>query len=145
MKVPFIELDREIERETGMAVPEIFALYGQAGYRRTERRCLERVLRDHERAVITVGGGLVAQQDTYDTLLSQCYTVWVRATPEEHMARVVAQGDLRPMAGNDEAMADLQRILDAREPLYRRADGVVDTSGANPEQSFEHLRRLVGA
>ena len=141
---PFVELDREVERETGMPVSEIFALYGQAGYRRTEKRTLERVLRDNERAVISVGGGLVAQQDTYDFLLSSCYTIWVRANPEEHMARVIAQGDLRPMAGNDEAMDDLKRILDAREPLYSRADGVVDTSGAGIDESFAALRRLLG-
>ena len=141
---PFVELDREVERETGMPVSEIFALYGQAGYRRTEKRTLERVLRDNERAVVSVGGGLVAQQDTYDFLLSSCYTIWVRANPEEHMARVIAQGDLRPMAGNDEAMDDLKRILEAREPLYSRADGVVDTSGASIDESFAAVRRLLG-
>lgn len=143
LRVPFIELDREVEAETGMPVSEIFALYGQAGYRRTERRTLDRVVRENERAVISVGGGLVAQQDTYDFLLASCYTVWVRANPEEHMARVIAQGDLRPMAGNDEAMEDLKRILEAREPLYRRADGEIDTSGDEPEQSFGKLRRLI--
>lgn len=144
MRASFVELDREIERETGMPVSEIFALYGQAGYRRAERRTLERVLKDNERAVLSVGGGLVAQPDTYDYLLSNCYTVWVRANPEDHMARVVAQGDLRPMAGNDEAMDDLKRILDARDALYGRADATVDTSGELPDQSFAKLRRLVG-
>ncbi len=141
--VTFVELDREIERDTGMPVAEIFALYGQAGYRRTERRTLERVVRDHERAVISVGGGLVAQQDTYDYLLTHCFTVWVRANPEDHMARVIAQGDLRPMAGNDEAMDDLKRILEARQSLYGRADGTVDTSGETADQSFSKLRRLI--
>lgn len=141
--VPFIELDHEIERDTGMPASEIFALYGQAGYRRIERRTLERVIQNNERAVISVGGGVVAQPESYDMLLSNCLTVWVKAQPEEHMARVMAQGDLRPMAGNDEAMEDLKRILEARESLYVRADAVVDTSGETMDQSFTKLRKLV--
>lgn len=143
MGVAFIELDREIERETGMPASELFALYGQAGYRRIEQRTLERVIRDNERGVISVGGGVVAQQETYDMLLSNCLTVWVKAQPEEHMARVMAQGDLRPMAGNDEAMEDLKRILEAREPLYAKADTVIDTSGETVDESFMKLRQLV--
>jgi len=140
---PFVELDREIESETGMPTSEIFALYGQAGYRRVERRCLERVLRERERAVLCVGGGIVAQPETYDYLLSHCYTIWLSASPEEHMARVVAQGDLRPMAGNDEAMEDLRQILEARHSLYSKADQVLDTSGKSPEQSFQELQQLL--
>lgn len=143
MGAPFIELDREIERETGMPASELFALYGQAGYRRIEQRTLERVIRDHERAVISAGGGIVAQTETYDMLLSNCLTVWVKAAPEEHMARVMAQGDLRPMAGNDEAMEDLKRILEAREPLYAKADTVIDTSGETVDESFVKLKQLV--
>ncbi|MDO9596311.1 MAG: helix-turn-helix transcriptional regulator [Azoarcus sp.] len=143
MGVPFIELDREIERETGMPARELFALYGQAGYRRIEHRTLERLFREQSKGVISVGGGAVAQPETYDLLLSNCLTVWVKAQPEEHMARVLAQGDLRPMAGNDEAMEDLKRILDARESLYAKADTVVDTSGETVEQSFLKLRQLV--
>lgn len=141
--MPYVELDREIEQETGIPSREIFALYGQSGYRRIEKRTLERVLRDHPRAVISVGGGVVAQPESFDMLLAQCMTVWVRATPEEHMARVLAQGDLRPMAGNDEAMEDLKRILDARLPLYAKADTVLDTTGETVEQSFTKLRQLV--
>lgn len=143
LSVPFIELDREIERETGMPASELFALYGQAGYRRIEHRVLERVLRDHERAVISVGGGVVSQQETYDLLLGNCFTIWVKAQPEEHMARVMAQGDLRPMAGNEEAMEDLRRILKAREPLYAKADTVIDTSGETVEESFMKLKQLI--
>ncbi|HEX5394394.1 MAG TPA: helix-turn-helix transcriptional regulator [Rhodocyclaceae bacterium] len=143
MGAPFIEIDKEIERETGMPVEEIFALYGQAGYRRAEKRTLERVLRENERGVISVGGGIVSQSETYDLLLSSCFTVWVKAQPEEHMARVMAQGDLRPMAGNDEAMEDLKRILDAREPLYRKADTTLDTTGDTAESSFQKLKQLV--
>jgi XRE family aerobic/anaerobic benzoate catabolism transcriptional regulator len=141
--MPFIELDREIEKETGIPSREIFALYGQSGYRRIEKRTLERVIRDHPRAVLSVGGGVVAQPETYELLLSHCLTVWVKAQPEEHMARVMAQGDLRPMAGNDEAMEDLKRILGAREALYAKADTVLDTSGETADQSFIKLRQLV--
>lgn len=141
--MPFIELDREIEKETGIPSREIFALYGQSGYRRIEKRTLERVLRDNPRAVVSVGGGVVSQPESFDMLLAQCMTVWVRATPEEHMARVLAQGDLRPMAGNDEAMEDLKRILEARLPLYAKADTVLDTTGETVEQSFIKLRQLV--
>ncbi|MBI3150222.1 MAG: helix-turn-helix transcriptional regulator [Betaproteobacteria bacterium] len=141
--LPFVELDREIESETGMPTSEIFSLYGQAGYRRVERRCLERILKERDRAVLCVGGGIVAQPETFDFLLSHCYTIWLRATPEEHMARVVAQGDLRPMAGNDEAMEDLRQILEARYPLYNKADQVLDTSGRSVEQSFQELQELL--
>ncbi|NMG66703.1 helix-turn-helix domain-containing protein [Azoarcus indigens] len=143
--MPFIELDREIEKDTGMPASELFALYGQSGYRRIEKRALERVIRDHDRAVISVGGGVVAQPETYEMLLSNCLTVWVKAQPEEHMARVMAQGDLRPMAGNDEAMEDLKRILEARESLYARADTVLDTSGETVEESFLKLRQFVAS
>ena len=143
MGVPFIEIDKEIERETGMPVEEIFALYGQAGYRRAEKRTLERVLREHERGIFSVGGGIVSQQDTYDYLLSCCFTVWVKAQPEEHMARVLAQGDFRPMAGNDEAMEDLKRILEARESMYRKADTALDTTGETVDASFTKLKQMV--
>lgn len=143
--VPFVELVSEIEREIGMPVSEVFSLYGQAGYRRLEKRTLERVLKEHERAVFSVGGGIVSQGDTYDLLLSSCYTVWLKARPEEHMARVIAQGDLRPMAGNDEAMDDLRHILEARESLYGKADSHLDTSGASEEDTFYRLRQLVSA
>lgn len=141
--MPFIELDREIEKETGIPGREIFSLYGQSGYRRIEKRTLERVLRDNPRAVISVGGGVVSQPESFEMLLAQCLTVWVKAAPEEHMARVMSQGDLRPMAGNDEAMEDLKRILEARLPLYAKADTALDTTGETVEQSFTKLRQLV--
>jgi XRE family transcriptional regulator, aerobic/anaerobic benzoate catabolism transcriptional regulator len=137
---PFIELDHEIEKDTGMPLAEIFSLYGQSGYRAIEKRTLERVLREHDRAVLSVGGGVVSENETYDYLLSHCYTIWIKAQPEEHMSRVIAQGDFRVMAGSDQAMEDLRRILEAREPLYRKADMFLDTSGDSPEQSFGKLR-----
>ena len=143
LRVPFVELDREIEREAGIRLSEVFLLYGQTGYRRIERRCLERVLDAHAEMVIAVGGGIVSEPDAYDLLLRHCFTVWVKASPDEHMARVVAQGDLRPMQGKVEAMDDLKRILDAREPLYRKADVTLDTSGADAQQSLTKLRQAV--
>lgn len=143
--VPFVELDREIEKDTGMPASEIFSLYGQTGYRRIEKQTLERVIGEHRRVVLSVGGGVVSQPETFDLLLSNCFTIWLKALPEEHMARVLAQGDLRPMAGNDEAMENLKRILEAREPLYAKADTVLDTSGQTIEQSFTRLQQLVAS
>jgi XRE family aerobic/anaerobic benzoate catabolism transcriptional regulator len=139
----FVELDTEIEREAGISLSEVFLLYGQAGYRRIERRCLERVINSQEDIVLTVGGGIVSEPDTYNLLLLNCYTVWIKAAPEEHMARVVAQGDLRPMAGHAEAMEDLRNILSARESLYGKADAVVDTSGSPIEKSFAALQQAI--
>jgi XRE family aerobic/anaerobic benzoate catabolism transcriptional regulator len=145
MRRPLLELDEQIEREAGISLSEVFLLYGQAGYRRIERRCLERVINSQEDIVLTVGGGIVSEPETYNLLLLNCYTVWVKAAPEEHMARVVAQGDMRPMAGHAQAMEDLRNILVAREPLYGKADAVVDTSGTAAETSFAALQRAVAA
>ncbi len=142
---PFIELDREIEREAGISLSEVFLLYGQAGYRRIERRCLERMIETHREMVMSVGGGVVSEPETYNLLLLSCYAVWVKASPDEHMARVVAQGDLRPMQDNAEAMEDLTRILEARAPLYRKADATIDTSGEPPAQSLAKLRQALAA
>jgi XRE family transcriptional regulator, aerobic/anaerobic benzoate catabolism transcriptional regulator len=142
---PFIELDQEIEKDTGMPLADIFSLYGQSGYRAIEKRTLERVLREHDRAVLSVGGGVVSEKETYDYLLSNCYAVWIKAQPEEHMARVIAQGDFRVMAGSEQAMEDLRRILEAREPLYRKADLSLDTSGDSVEESFAKLKLALQA
>ena len=141
--VPFVELDQEIEKDAGMALAEIFSLYGQSGYRRIEKKTLERVLQQHDRAVLSIGGGVVSEKDTYDKLLANCFTVWIKAHPEEHMSRVIAQGDFRAMADNTEAMEDLRRILEAREPLYRRADVQLETSNEELEDSFLKLKRAV--
>jgi XRE family transcriptional regulator, aerobic/anaerobic benzoate catabolism transcriptional regulator len=142
---PFVELDREIEREAGTGLSEIFLLYGQQGYRRYERRCLEKVLRERDRCVIATGGSIVSEPGTYDLLLSTCFTVWLKAQPEEHMARVVAQGDTRPMAGNAEAMDDLRRILDGRAVLYGQADATLDTAGRTVERCLKDLKKVVHA
>lgn len=141
----FVELDHEIEKDTGMPLGEIFSLYGQSGFRAIEKRTLERVLKENKRAVISVGGGVVSEEETFDFLLSHCYIVWIKARPEEHMSRVMAQGDLRPMAANNQAMDDLRRILEAREPLYRKADLLLDTSGASVEESFAKLKETLQA
>ena len=136
---PLVELDREIEREVGMTLPAVFDLYGQAGFRRLERQALNRVVADHPRMVLAVGGGLVSDPAAYERLLSSCFAIWLRASPEEHMQRVIAQGDLRPMADNRQSMADLERILSVREPLYAKADLQLITSGQTPEVSLDAL------
>ena len=141
----FIELDQEIEKDTGIPLGEIFSLYGQSGFRAMEKRTLEKVLKENHRAVISAGGGVVSEKETFDYLLSRCYTVWIKARPEEHMSRVMAQGDFRPMAANDQAMEDLRRILEARESLYRKADLVLDTSGTSVEESFARLKATLQA
>jgi len=145
LRLPFVELDREIERDAGISLGEVFSLYGQTGYRRIERRCLERIIQSDRQVVIAVGGGIVSEPGTYNLLLANCFTVWIKASPAEHMARVVAQGDLRPMQGNVEAMEDLNRILAAREPLYRKADAILDTGGERFDQSLIKLRQAVSA
>lgn len=140
----FHELDREIEAEARMGLSELFELHGQAGFRRLERAVLERLLATVTPFVLATGGSIVADPATFALLLEGCRTVWVRATPEEHMARVVAQGDMRPMQDNRQAMADLRTILAAREPLYARADLTLDTAGRTTEASFAELLRLLG-
>ena len=143
LAVPFIELDREIERLAGMDLATLFDLYGQSAYRRHERHALDHVVKTQERAVIATGGSLVSEPATYELLLEACFTVWLTAAPEEHMSRVIAQGDLRPMADNAAAMEDLRRILAGRRVLYARADRTVDTAGKSVEQSLAELATAI--
>lgn len=155
--VAFVELDREIEREAGTSMNEILLLHGQAGYRRYERRALLRIAEEHaDGVVMTTGGSIVSERETFDLLQSHFYCVWVKASPEEHMSRVVAQGDLRPFhtAGEEgevsrhamsEALEDIRRILASREALYARADAVVDTAARSVKQSLKDLERAVPA
>jgi XRE family aerobic/anaerobic benzoate catabolism transcriptional regulator len=143
MEVPFLELDRLIEQESGVGLSAIFDLYGQGGFRRLERRCLDEVIERHPRFVLATGGSLVSEPATFERLLTMCYTVWLRATPEEHMQRVIAQGDMRPMADNRESMSDLKRILEVREPLYRKADLTIETSGTTADESAEIVGRAL--
>jgi len=140
LQLPFVELDRIIERIAGCDVGEIHSLYGAAAFRRYELRALEDTIAANPRAVIATGGGLVTEPSTYDLLLARCFTVWLRATPDEHMKRVIAQGDMRPMAGNAEAMEDLKRILVAREGAYAKADVTFDTSGQPLAEAYLALR-----
>jgi len=140
---PFIELDRRVEEEYGASVPDLIEMVGTATFRRQERHALERVIAEHEAAIITTAGGIVANQETYALLLRCAHTVWIKARPQEHMSRVMAQGDFRPMAQNRQAMADLVAILEARRTDYARAEAEVDTSGDAIEQSFAKLLRVV--
>jgi len=139
LATPFVELDFEIEKASGMSLAALFDLYGQAGFRRLERQALDKAIADHPRAVIAAGGGLVSDAATYERLLTHFFTVWVRASPTEHMQRTIAQGDMRPMADNRESMSDLENILQARGPLYSRADAAIVTSGRTPQESLRDL------
>jgi len=140
--VPFIELDREIERRSGANLSEIFDMFGQETFRRAEREALDDVLRRHQHFVIATSGSIVTEPGTLELLLASCFTVWVRAEPEEHMKRVMAQGDMRPMANNARAMEDLVSILKSREPLYAKAEAVLATTGKTPEQNLAELLRV---
>jgi XRE family aerobic/anaerobic benzoate catabolism transcriptional regulator len=143
MGVPFIELDREIERASGMELSEIFATHGQAIFRELERQCLLTIVQRYERAVIATGGSLVTEPATYDLLLSTCFVVWLKATPDQHMGRVIDQGDLRPMADNPQAMDDLRAILESRTALYAKADAEVNTADKTQAQAFAALLGVI--
>lgn len=134
---PFCELATEIAADAGMPLSEIFELYGQAGFRRFEQQALQRVIRENRRVIIATGGGIVAEPGTYQTLLTECFTIWLQADPADHMQRVLAQGDNRPMAGNKQAMSDLRQILQNRDSLYAKADARIDTSDQDPDTVAE--------
>jgi len=140
---PFVELSREIEKFAGCSIREIHDLYGTNAYRRYERRALEEAIGIHPEAVIATPGGLVSDAATFNLLLARCWTIWLQADPEDHMRRVVEQGDMRPMAASPEAMEDLRRILAGRAAFYSKADLVFDTSAAGLEASFRALRAKV--
>jgi XRE family transcriptional regulator, aerobic/anaerobic benzoate catabolism transcriptional regulator len=142
---PFLELDRLVEQEYGARIPDLIEMGGVATFRRYERACLERLIGEHEAAVIATAGGIVSNAETYALLLRRTHTVWIKARPDEHMRRVMAQGDFRPMAHNREAMGDLVAILEARRADYARAHAELDTSGDTVERSFEKLARIVAS
>jgi len=144
LELPFLELDRLVEQQSGMRLGEMFEMFGQEAFRRNERAALEAALSKYPAFVLATGGGIVAEPATHELLLRFCVTVWVRASPGEHMQRVMKQGDLRPMANSAGAMDDLIAILRSREPLYSKADIVLDTSGKTPRQSFDELKTLLG-
>ena len=142
---PFVELSGEIEKFAGCSVAEIQALYGQNAYRRYERRALEEAIQIYPEVVIATPGGLVSDAATFNELLAHCTTVWLKARAEDHMSRVVAQGDMRPMAASREAMDDLRSILVGRTPFYSKADIHIDTSTQALAQTFELLQARVRA
>ena len=139
----FVELSREVEKLAGCSINEIQSLYGQNAYRRYERRALEEAIQIYPEAVIAAPGGIVSDPATFNLLLAHCTTVWLQATPEDHMNRVVAQGDLRPMAASKEAMEDLKGILAGRAAFYSKADFRVNTSAQPLDSTFQLLRAVV--
>ena len=139
----FVELSREIEKFAGCSISEIHNLYGTNAYRRYERRALEEAIQIYPEVVIATPGGLVSDPATFNEVLTHCFTIWLQAKPEDHMARVAAQGDMRPMAASKEAMDDLKRILEGRAAFYAKADLAVDTSAQDLEQTFKLMRMQV--
>ena len=143
LRVPFVELDRRIERAADLTLSELFSLHGEDYYRRLERDVLEAVLDERQPMVLATGGGIVTSAETYATLLRSTTTVWLRARPEDHWNRVVRQGDRRPMADHPQAMADLRTLLTSREPLYAAAAHTIDTAGRTVEAIVEEVAELV--
>ncbi|KIN65336.1 Shikimate kinase [Sulfitobacter noctilucae] len=143
LDIPFVELNREIEDAAGMPLAEVMAFYGEPGYRRMEAEALERVSTRHDRVILAVAGGIVAEEKTYAHLLQRFHTVWIKTSPAEHMQRVRAQGDYRPMQGNPAAMAQLKELLKARTPLYAQAEAQVNTANRAVRSSFNDLMAVV--
>ncbi len=143
LDIPFVELNRDIEAQSGMPVAEVMALYGQEGYRKLEAQAIDRIIATHDSLILAVAGGIVANPDTYNMLLRNFHTVWLKTSAEEHMARVRTQGDERPMAGNPEAMEQLKSILASRESLYEQAQSCIDTSGKTVTASLNELLALI--
>jgi len=141
----FIELNREVERESGFSMAEIFRLYGQEGYRRLELEALRKISARREPMILATGGGIVSEPATFELLVSSFFTIWLKAAPEEHMARVRQQGDLRPMANERAAMDDLRTILSTREPFYARADAAVDTSGRSVDSGASEILSVIAS
>lgn len=143
LKLPFVELNKEIEKEVGMPLAEVMALYGEDGYRRMETEALDRVSASHDRMILEVAGGIVAEPATYARLLERFHTIWLRTSPAEHMQRVRAQGDVRPMEGNPAAMSQLKVLLQGRTPLYEKADAQLNTSDKMPRASLNELLAII--
>ena len=139
LKIPFVELNEDIENAVDMPLAEVMAFYGEDGYRRLEAEALDRISTVHDRVIMAVAGGIVAQKNTYDRLRERFHTVWIRTSPPEHMQRVRAQGDVRPMQGNPAAMAHLKELLTARSPLYDLAEAQVNTSNRTISSSLNDL------
>lgn len=142
-KVPFVELNHEIEKLSGMPVEELMAMYGIEGYRRLERQALDQIIAQPDPLILAVAGGIVGDEVTFELLLAGFHTIWLKARPRDHMERVRKQGDVRPMAGNPKAMDQLRSILTSREVLYARADHVMETSGRTPRESADDVARMI--
>lgn len=143
LDLPFIELNREISAASGMPVEEVMALYGIDGYRKLEAQAVSRIIGSQDRVILEVAGGIVAEPETYDLVQAHFHTIWIKAAPQDHMDRVRAQGDERPMAGNPEAMEQLKTLLSSREPLYAKAQAQLDTSGRSAAQAVNALLDLI--
>ncbi len=141
--IPFLELNKEIEKIAGMPVAEVMALYSQEGFRKLEALALDRIADEEDTIILAASGGVVSEPTTFKKLLARFNTIWIKASPQEHMERVLAQGDTRPMTGNPEAMAQLKLILADRKELYARAQGELNTSGISEEQALEKMLSLV--
>lgn len=142
--VPFVELNREIEDHAGMPLSELMAFYGHEGYRRLEAEALKRIVALHDSLILAVAGGIVSEPETFQTMQTHFHTIWIKASPTEHMSRVQAQGDTRPMAGNAEAMDQLRHILTSREAYYEKARAKLDTSGHSVNESLAEMIALIG-
>ncbi len=142
--IPFVELDACVEQASGLRIGEIFQMHGESYYRAAERAELQRLLAGPP-CVVAVGGGIVTDDQSFQALRARTRTVWLKAAPEDHWQRVIAQGDTRPMADNEQAFADLRRILAERDPLYRQSEIVVDTSALGVEQAVERIAARLGA
>ena len=143
LRVPFLELNQEIEDHAGMAISEVMALYGHEGFRQLESQALSRVISTYDTVILGAAGGIVTEPETFNTLLAYFHTIWIKANPDEHMSRVLGQGDTRPMANNPEAMKQLSSILQSRIPLYERAEAQLDTSGRPLQKSADQLAQLI--
>ncbi|MCP3962538.1 MAG: helix-turn-helix domain-containing protein [bacterium] len=143
LELPFVELDEHIETAAGLSLVDIFAIHGEPYYRRLEARCVARLLAAREACVLALPGGIVGNEDAFELVRQSCFCAWLKARPEDHMARVLAQGDRRPMAGSTDAMVQLRALIASREPLYRRADVVVDTSTSTVREVVAQLVRAV--
>lgn len=145
LEAPFVELDQRIEELAGLSLAAIFELHGTGGFRRLEAEALEKVLSEGERLVVATGGSIVTSETTFERLLGTCHTVWLKARPEDHYARVLSQGDQRPMRGRPRALEELTALLAAREPQYSRCETVVDTSVTPVDAAVESLARAFAA
>jgi len=140
---PFIRLTEETEKDAGMSADEIHALSGQAAYRRVEQRALQRIRQQHEGIILEAGGGIINDPVSFSYLLTHYVTIWLQARPEDHMQRVLAQKDFRPMEGNPEALADLTEMLNEREPYYRQADAIINTSELSEPDCIHQLLQII--